>query len=796
MQVLTARIVSAKVLNNYAFFVISLTMLGFAFSGVVLSKWLPSLARRPNEAVNWCSALFVLSTLTVTGLFYHAPIHTQYFNTRSEFIHSSLALMPLALLYAIPFAAGGFILGLLLALPELPARRVYCFDLIGSASGALCVLPAISEWGVERSLLVLCGVQLLAGFVLAPTQSRVVRVAVGVALLALLGAAIGQKALFDLRYPGRSMLAATQHPGSGCTLEYVAWDPVARIEVTRIRPPDPNDETYPVLIGGNRQFLARFKKIITQNNFAFTYAVDYNGDPASLAGIDQTIYSAAYQATAAPKPRVAVVGVGGGFDVLTALYFGAADVTAVEINAATVKILTETFHDYFKAWVDDPRVHLVPAEGRHYLSSKPEQFDILQLSGVDSYSGTPGAANVFSESYLYTAEAFDLYLSRLTGNGILNMMRLEQRPPREMLRALITAVAALRRAGVSEPAGHIITLTAKAGNFTSLLVKKEPFTEVEERRVMAWAATNRFLQVTAAPRWHPPRKSFYQQFLALNDPVAERAYLGICPFNVVPATDDRPFFFRFSYWSDLWPQTSLIRETVPALEISLIILAAFTAIAAFACIWLPLRFIGETPGQPLVRWRYGVVFAATALGYLAIEVALLQKFGLFLGHPNYALSVVLAALLLATGIGSLFSRGLVRLLGSVRTASLTLALFLMIEHFLIMPHLLQWVAWAFTARVVLVTLLVLPLGVIMGTFVPTALEHLKQAGHARFVPWVWGVNGIFSVLAPILSVALSVTFGISVLMLSAIPIYLAAGFALPAEQEAASVVSAGVAALG
>jgi len=116
------------------------------------------------------------------------------------------------------------------------------------------------------------------------------------------------------------------------------------------------------------------------------------------------------------------------------------EVTGVEVNAATVGILTKTYRDYFRKWVEDPRVTIVHGEGRHFLATNDRRYDVIQLSGVDSYSGTSAAAHVFSENYLYTAEAFDLYLSRLAPQGMLNLMRLEFKPPREMLRALTTAV--------------------------------------------------------------------------------------------------------------------------------------------------------------------------------------------------------------------------------------------------------------------------------------------------------------------------------------------------------------------
>src|SRR5437879_13445397 len=136
-QVLVARIVSAKLLNNYAFFVISLTMLGFAFSGVIMSKWLPKLAAQFHDTINWCSALFVISTIIITGLFYHAGLGTQQFATRGEFITSFLGLMPFALMYAIPFVFGGFILGLLLSMAYLLVRRISGFYLSGPSCGAL-----------------------------------------------------------------------------------------------------------------------------------------------------------------------------------------------------------------------------------------------------------------------------------------------------------------------------------------------------------------------------------------------------------------------------------------------------------------------------------------------------------------------------------------------------------------------------------------------------------------------------------------------------------------------------------
>ena len=777
-QVLVHRVVSAKLLNNYAFLVISLTMLGFALSGVFLTRWLPRFLERFDDAVVLCSGLFTLTLLGVSVAFYRFPLGGQFAASRSDFLLTFFRWSPLALLYALPFAFCGLILGALLSSPRLPTRRIYCFDLLGSAVGAVAVIPAISGLGVEPSLL-LAGAILPAGAVLlARPRSRVSLAVVAVASLALAVVALLRTDAFKMAYPAGSVLAEVERPGSGAAIELTAWDPLARIEVSRVQPPRPGNVFLPSLIGSNPAFHSRFRRMLTQNNYAYTYALDYDGRRESLTGIEETIYASAYQALGAPPPRVLVIGVGGGFDILTALYFRAGSVTGAEINGATVGIVTQTYRDYFGAWVSDPRVRVVHAEGRHLLATEPGSFDVIQLSGVDSYSGTPGAAHVFSENYLYTAQAFDLYLSRLTPQGIVNMMRLEQTPPREMLRALTTAVAALRRAGVEQPARHVVTITDKSGQFTALLVKKTPFTESELARLDTWASVNPFLAVSASPPRNEEKANPYQAFLSLGDRRKEAAFIALYPFDISPTDDDWPFFFRHSSWGHLLDERPYVRVSIPVMEYSVILLLGLMGVAALICIYLPLRLLAREGLRAPQAARYVVYFAGLGVGYMAVEIALLQKFGLFLGHPNYALSVVLAALLLTTGAGSLWAAAIVRAAQSVRFVAYALAGVVLAEYALVFPRLADWIALPFALRASIVFVLVAPIGVCLGVFLPSALDELKEKA-APFVPWAWGINGIFSVMAPVASVAWSMTWGINALLLSALPVYLLVGWSLP-----------------
>lgn len=773
-QILVHRVVSAKLLNNYAFLVISLTMFGFAVSGTVLTIFREQLFRRAKETIALLCAAYSILTLCATIFFYQMDAGSQFPRDRADFVANALKWVSYSLTFSIPFACGGLVLGMLLSDRAWPTARVYFSDLLGSALGAALVVPAVAWLGVEKSLMISSGAFAVLSFVLVRPYTALARVALALATVFPLGLSTFEQRAFRMRYPSDSTLWETQRPNSGVRLEYTKWDTLARIEVSRIPPPRVNlNGTYPSLYGTNQVFLNRFDRMLTQNNYAFTYAVRYDGKPESLKGIEETIYSAAYHASTVARPRVGIVGVGGGFDVLTALAFNASHVKAIEVNAATVHILTRQYSDYFAPWVRDPRVELVNAEGRHELSRSQDQFDVLQLSGVDTYSGSPGAAHVFSENFLYTEEAFDLYLSRLSDDGILNMMRLEAPAiPREMLKALVLADRALRRIGVTRTRDHIVMLTQPNFCFTALLVKKRPFSASELDRLHAWAEASPVVRVSASPRSPEAPTTPYEAFLGLETESQRRAFVAIHPFDIEAPTDDRPFFFRHSRWNHLWPEAgSLLSVTTPVMEYSVVIMLVLTGTAAVVCTLLPLWFLPSRSTSVPFRWRAAGLFAATALGFMAIEVALLQKFGLFLGHPNYSLSVVLAALLFFSGVGSYLSGTLTARLGGLRFVSYALASVILFEYFFVLDRLPSWFVLDAWIRVFVVTVLVAPIGVCLGVFVPAAIDRLKTVA-PELVPWCWGLNGIVSVIAPILAVAFSMSWGVSALLIASIPIYM------------------------
>lgn len=766
VQILIHRVVSAKLLGNYVFLVVSLAMLGLAVSGVVLSRARRLIAAR-EETIAICGGLFAISTLAATTLVYRMQTGEQFAETRPEYVWTLFLTLPLTLTLSLPFLFVGVVLGSLLASKDLPTDRVYFADLVGSALGALLVLPTIAPLGVERALSLACAAMAIVTALLARPKSVRARAVTMIALAVSAVAIAVPDRVFRMTWPRGSMLADAP------SIETMAWDALGRVEVSPVRFDQQGYDDFPALRGRDPRFARRLRRMLTHNNYAFTYAFDYDGTRSSLAGIEQTLYAAPYQAGAAREPRVAVLGAGGGIDVLAALAFDASRVTAVEVNRAVVDLLRGRYRSEFGRWVDDPRVRLEVDEGRHFLASHDDLYDVIQLTSVESGAGAPSSAHVFSEAFVYTEEAFGLYLDRLSDQGILSVMHVEQAYPREMLRVLTTAVSALRARGIDDPSRHVVTLSASPAAFVSVLVKKSPFTDEEVRRLENWSQGRAF-SISASPRPPSGPPSLYQAFLGFG--AADQArFIARYPFDIAPVDDDRPFFFRSSFWWHVFPAQGFVWEVPPYTEYCLIVLFGWIAVAGIALVYWPTRQLAEHISHPR---RYVTFFGGIGVGYLFIEIAFMQKLGLLLGHPNYAISIVLATMLFASGMGALGSRSITARFTNLRFVVYVVAGLLLVECSAVFPILPRFVGASLALRGSIVVGLVAPLGVLLGTFMPMALEALKRESEEA-VAWAWAVNGVFSVLAPALAMAFSMSWGTTALMLAAIPFYLAAGLAFP-----------------
>jgi hypothetical protein len=469
----------------------------------------------------------------------------------------------------------------------------------------------------------------------------------------------------------------------------------------------------------------------------------------------------------------------GGLDVHAALVGGAASVVAVERNPLVVRAAGEVYQD--------DRVEVVSEEGRSYARRHGRRsdgtFDVVHLALSDSYRPVTSGAYSLGERYDLTVEAFEDYLSRLRPGGLLVVERWLQLPPSETLRAGTTLVEALRRAGVEEPAAQLVVL--RGWQVGLILAKNGAYTREELATIRAFAQ-QQGLDLVALPGLSEAEAN---QANVLAEPVYYRAFQQLLDeprvlyaaqvYDVRPATDDRPFFFHFFRWGQTAAVLAQLGKTWQPWGGSgyfvLVALLAVAIVTSVILILLPLILVqGERGPKKLasVRVRVLVYFGLLGLGFLFVEIPLMQRFILFLGQPIYAFAVVVVAVLFFSGVGSLVSARL--------SARWTLPV--LVGAILIYPLGLPLLFGALLGTPLVVRLLasglsLAPLGLLMGIPFPAGLAWLRVRAPAT-IPWAWAVNGCASVLASVLAAMIALSAGFSWVLVGAAAAYAGAWWVL------------------
>jgi len=494
--------------------------------------------------------------------------------------------------------------------------------------------------------------------------------------------------------------------------------------------------------------------------------VDADGGSALDKGpIDYTDWlpsAASYAVRVAQK--VLVIGVGGGTELRQALRHNAADVVGVEMHPDVARLAAE----------GAPAANVRVSEGRAFIRHSREHYDVVQISLLDSIGTSATGIGAANESYLYTVEALEEFIEHLTPDGVLCITRWLKTPPRDELRLFATTVDALERLQVTEPAGQLIFVRGWATG--TLLVKRSPFTNDEIAHVRRWA-DERLFDVDYFPgvaavdvnRHNVMNEPTYflaaQQLLFGDREQFFREYL----FNVRPVTDDRPYFFHFFRWKTA-PHLlrTMGREWLPFVEWGYVVLVATllqATIASVILIGLPLWF-GRQRGEG-IRAVF-IYFACLGLGFMFLEIMMLQKFTLFLGNPLYAATVVVATFLVFAGLGA--SQVGRRVRGATWPAVSIVAL--LAAESVGLPVLFRLLlASSDVVRVMASILVLAPLAFCMGMMFPLGLDKTP----APLVPWAWGVNGCLSVIGVVLASVLAMDFGFTAVLVTAAALYACAG---------------------
>jgi len=766
-QVLLTRIFSLTMWYHFAFMAISMAMFGMTVGALAVflrpAAWsdaalLPGMGRS--------ALLFAVSMVAVILLhtFFYVP-------------NPAVTVLPLGITFtaaAVPFVFSGIFV--CLALTRFPSRlgQLYAVDLAGAATGCLFVVAALHWLDGVGAVLACATLAALAAVLLLRGRPRHLATLVTLVLAATTAWTGMHLARYDVAaFPIRYIKFAPQQE-----IEYERWNSFSRIAVMKPNQWDVPAWSLSSAFKGPLDVPSRWLQI---DAGAGTQLVGFDGDLKKLDFLRWDLVNFVHHLR--KDARVAVVGAGGGRDILTARLFGQKSVLAIEINGDILAVVNERFGDYTGHLDRLPGVVLVNDEARSYLARTKDRFDILQLTFIDTWAATAAGAYTLTENALYTVEGWTVFLERLEDDGLLAVSRGANA---ELDRLVALGREALRATGVTQPERHMVLVVNRQarwpqsfGPMGMLLVRKTPFPEAELSRIRAVAESLRFaveLEPGAA-------KTRLLAALATGRGMEGELALGFTNYDA--PTDDQPFFFnmlRPAAWLMARGSNAIVgHESVTVLLDLLLLVTGLT----LGCIGLPLALAKVR----IARGDRALLcfFAAIGLGFMLIEISMLQRLIVFLGHPIYGLSVILFVLLLAGGIGSRLSARVpddrLRSSGLVLLALLVAAL--VVVGVLSAPILAGFQASATPVRIAASAALLAVIGLFMGMAFPLGMR-LASAVRAELAPWLWAVNGATSVVASVLAVVIAMAWGISTSFWAGVASYLvaAAAFTLAARRQA------------
>jgi hypothetical protein len=770
LELSLTRVLSVALWYHFGFLIISTALLGFGSSGVVLALWRRLREDIPlDKALSSLGVLFGVTTVLCFWLMQRIP-----FDPFSLLANRwQLLFMPLYyFVISIPFFCSGLALALLFTRGTGLINKLYAFDLIGAGVGCAAVALVMPAFGGSGSVMVAAALGLLAAFVFGLGSTRLLWTAAAVLCVGFFASAFFAERWLPISVtPNKSQLNRPI---------YTEWNTFSRIDVYE-RPGNAEARTP-----GARRF-------IFDAGTAATGMIDLRPDVRDYLSRNQddADYTSGIAYTGKQRPKLLIIGSGAGQQVLDALHFGARDITAVEINPIINRLVSNRMRDYWGNLFNQPEVRLVTEEGRSYVRRSREQYDaIISVHTISNAAIASGALSL-AENYVLTREAFDDYLDHLEPDGVLYFTRPEAQIPR--LFATAREVFAAR--GVSDPSWHLYAYRNLPTEWEGLgrlsfsagfLLKKSQFTPADLRKIEELLKARPSGSNVKPPEtlYSPlePGDGIYRTLVTAPD---VRQVYASQSSQIAPATDDQPFFNHHTRWSslnlatlrDLFTQQKLARmalEDRPVAEVTLVILLVQSIIIAFVLILLPLARFSRGGIRVRDCWRFLIYFGGLGLGFIMIEIALLQRYTLFLGEPVYTFALVLASLLVFTGVGAALSE---KFRGRARRTLLIIVplilIMLVLTAFLTPTIFLATLGWSLFSRVLLSILTLAPLGVLLGMPFPLGLHLVAEEGKS-LVPWAWGVNGFFTVIGTVVALMMGMAFGFKIVLLFAAVCYLSA----------------------
>ena len=772
--------------HHFAYMMISLALLGYGVSGAFLMLFQRPLLQRFAASYIINIALFGVCLVGCFLLAQHIPFNAEEVLWDAR---QTVWLLYIYLLLALPFFFAANAIGLALIYYRARLARIYAADLLGAGLGSIVILALLFALLPVQTLTVL-GLLGIAAALLAARELQ--QSATSVWLLLPLAAALlllpaDWRTLEMSPYKGLSqtllvkdtrIIAERASPLGLLSVVESPTIPLRHAPGLSLNAGTEPPEQLGVFVDGDGL------SVITR----------YNGDRQTLAHLDQLTSALPYHL--GPVKRALILGAGGGADVLQARYHDAANIDAVELNPQFARLVTTDYADFAGQLYRQPGVTLHIAEARSFAAGSPGDYDLIQVSLLDSFSASASGQFALSENHLYTTEALGIFLQKLAPNGFLSITRWIKLPPRDTLKLFATGIAALRASGSNAPGQQLILV--RGWQTSTLLIKNGAVNAQDLERVRAFCAARSFdvawfpgITRGESNRYNRLRDAwFHDAATALLGDTPER-FLYDYKFDLRPASDDQPYFFHFFKWRTL-PEVLQLRERGGAslADAGYLVLVATLGQAVIASlllillpIWIYQRRIDPVQ-QGVRRSTVMAYFFTLGLAFLFIEIAFIQKFLLFLHHPLYAIAVVLSSFLVFSGLGSAWlgrvppgGRG--RLLVQAVTGIVLLGTVYLLA---LDPLLAQLAMLPDTARILISVALIAPLAFCMGMPFPLGLGRL--ADHAPgLIPWAWAINGCASVISAVLATLLAIHLGFPTVIAVALALYALTLWVFPAPVE-------------
>jgi len=795
-EILLTRLFAVALWHHFAYMIISLALLGYGASGTFLVFVRHRALARFGVSFAALAVSFGLAAIGCYALAWRLPFNPL------EVIwdwRQLLYLTALYLLLALPFFTTGSAIGLSFA--AWPARigAIYRADLTGAGTGAVGIVLAMFALPPEDCLRVVAAIAFVsAAFALASDGWR--HASFALAFIAVPAALIWPATwLKSMPSPYKGLSLALTVPKTRVIAERSG--PLGRLSV--IESPSVPLRHAPGLSLATRLAPPEQLGVFTDGD-GLSAMTRFTGDFKPLDYLDQQTMALPFHLL--DRPATLVLGAGGGADVLQALYHRASRIDAVELNPQMVDLVDREFGEFTGRIYGRPEVTLHVTEARSFVEGSGARWDLIQLALLDSYATSAAGVQALSESPIYTIEALQAYLDHLNPGGLVAITRWLSNPPRDTLKLFATAIAALEAnvatsPGETDPGERLVLL--HGWNTATLVMKNGHFTGEQIAALRSFAAERQFDLA-----WHPgmtgdeanrynrlAKPTLYDAAVALLGP-GRWTFLADYRFNIWPAMDDRPFFFRFFKWSllpqlaALYGQGGFVLVDAGYLVVFLALLQAITASAIF--ILLPLAWLrrdGERRAAP-GSVRVAFYFLLIGFAFLFVEIAFIHRFSLFLGHPLVAISVTLAGFLVSAGLGSGISK---RVAARWPEEAIILAVAAIVSlgaiYAILLPPLFGGLmGLPLSAKIAVAVGLLAPLGFVMGLPFPLGLARVSDCA-PRLVPWAWGINGCASVVAAVMASLLAMHIGFTTVLALALGLYTATPVLLSRGRPEASAQS-------